>query len=41
VPRRELIERGFAEDVELALERDVSTVVPRLRDGGFVDFGPV
>ena len=38
---RELIERGFAEDVELALERDVSTVVPRLRDGGFVDFGPV
>ncbi len=34
---RELIERGFAEDVELALERDVSTAVPLLRDGGFVD----
>jgi 2-phosphosulfolactate phosphatase len=36
---RELIERGFVEDVELALERDVSTAVPLLRDGGFVDSG--
>jgi 2-phosphosulfolactate phosphatase len=29
---RELIERGFADDVELAIARDVSTVVPVLRD---------
>jgi 2-phosphosulfolactate phosphatase len=33
---RELVERGFGEDVELAGERDASTVVPLLRNGWFV-----
>lgn len=31
---RELIERGFAEDVELAMAVDVNEVVPVLRDNG-------
>jgi 2-phosphosulfolactate phosphatase len=33
---RELIERGFAEDVELAAELDVCDVVPVLREQAFV-----
>lgn len=33
---RELIERGFAGDVELAASLDVSRCVPRLVDGAFV-----
>jgi 2-phosphosulfolactate phosphatase len=33
---KELIDRGFAEDVALAAELDVSTIAPRLQDGGFV-----
>ena len=32
---RELVERGFAEDVAIASEVDVSGVVPVLRDGSF------
>lgn len=32
---RELIERGFEIDVELALQREVSAVAPVLRDGAF------
>jgi 2-phosphosulfolactate phosphatase len=32
---RELIERGFAEDVQIAAEHDVSVVVPVLRDGAY------
>lgn len=32
---KELIERGFGEDVALAAEADASTVAPRLRDGAF------
>lgn len=32
---RELIERGFAEDVEIAAALDVSRTVPVLRDGSF------
>ncbi|MBV9545997.1 MAG: 2-phosphosulfolactate phosphatase [Chloroflexi bacterium] len=32
---RELIDLGFAEDVELASELNVSRCVPRLRDGAF------
>lgn len=32
---RELIERGFAEDVEFAVARDVSTAAPMLRNGAF------
>lgn len=32
---RELIERGFAVDVEMAVEVDVSDAVPMLRDGEF------
>ena len=32
----ELIERGFGIDVDLALERDVSTAAPVLRDGAYV-----
>jgi 2-phosphosulfolactate phosphatase len=35
---KELIERGFASDVSLAAEHDVSRVVPRLTDGRFVDW---
>jgi 2-phosphosulfolactate phosphatase len=34
---RELIGRGFAEDVEIAAELDASAVVPVLRDGVFRD----
>lgn len=33
---RELVERGFARDVELAAEHDVSSVAPRLVDGAYV-----
>jgi 2-phosphosulfolactate phosphatase len=33
---QELVERGFAEDVRLASEVDVSTVVPLLTEGRFV-----
>jgi 2-phosphosulfolactate phosphatase len=33
---RELVERGFAEDVRIASEVDVSSVVPRLTEGRFV-----
>lgn len=33
---RELIERGFAIDVDLALERGVSAAAPMLRDGAYV-----
>ena len=33
---KELIERGFASDVELAAEYDVSRVAPRLEQGQFV-----
>jgi len=32
---QELIERGFASDVELAAQLDVSQSVPRLRDGAY------
>ena len=32
---RELIERGFADDVRLAAQMDVSSCVPRLVDGAF------
>jgi 2-phosphosulfolactate phosphatase len=32
---QELIERGFADDVALAAQYDVSTAVPRLRDGAY------
>jgi 2-phosphosulfolactate phosphatase len=32
---RELTQRGFARDVELAAELDASAVAPRLRDGAF------
>lgn len=35
VSGRELVEDGFADDVCLAAERDVDTVVPVLRDGAF------
>jgi 2-phosphosulfolactate phosphatase len=34
---RELVTIGFAADVDIAAERDASTVVPVLRDGVFVD----
>lgn len=34
---RELIDRGFEQDVIWASERDVSTAVPILRDGAFVN----
>jgi 2-phosphosulfolactate phosphatase len=33
---KELIDRGFGEDVALAAECDASTIAPRLQDGGFV-----
>ncbi|MDQ1627731.1 MAG: 2-phosphosulfolactate phosphatase [Actinomycetota bacterium] len=33
---RELVERGFAEDVRIAAEVDTSRVVPRLTEGRFV-----
>jgi len=33
---KELIDRGFGEDVALAAELDASTTAPRLQDGGFV-----
>ena len=33
---KELIDRGFGEDVALAAEFDASTTAPRLQDGGFV-----
>lgn len=33
---KELIGRGFGEDVALAAELDASTTAPRLQDGGFV-----
>lgn len=32
---RELIDRGFARDVELAADLDATTIVPVLRDGAF------
>ncbi|MEV4620345.1 2-phosphosulfolactate phosphatase [Asanoa sp. NPDC049573] len=32
---RELVESGFGDDVEIALERDTSHAVPVLRDGAF------
>ena len=35
VSGRELIEGGFAEDVEIAVRLDASTVVPLLRQGVF------
>lgn len=34
---RELIDRGFQQDVTWASERDMSTTVPILRDGAFVN----
>ena len=34
---KELVERGFALDVELAAEYDVSRVVPMLTRGQFID----
>jgi 2-phosphosulfolactate phosphatase len=34
---RELIERGFAEDVEIAVALNVSKAVPLLRDGAYVN----
>lgn len=37
---RELIERGFPEDVELAAQLDVSDCVPTLVDDAFVRMGP-
>jgi 2-phosphosulfolactate phosphatase len=33
---KELIDRGFSEDVALAAEFDTSSTAPRLQDGGFV-----
>ncbi len=33
---RELIERGFEIDVDLALQSEVSAVAPVLRDGAYV-----
>lgn len=33
---RELIERGFAIDVDLALEREISAAAPLLREGAYV-----
>jgi 2-phosphosulfolactate phosphatase len=38
---KELIDRGFGEDVGLAAELDVSTAAPRLQNDGFVDVGKV
>jgi 2-phosphosulfolactate phosphatase len=35
---RELVERGFVEDVKLAAEYDVSAVVPILNDDEFTDY---
>ena len=37
VSGRELIARGFAEDVEVALDEDVSDTVPELRGGAFTE----
>ena len=37
VSGRELVERNFKEDVAIASELNVSSCVPRLRDGAFVD----
>jgi 2-phosphosulfolactate phosphatase len=37
VSGRELVERGFAEDVAIASELNVSTRAPMLRDGAFQD----
>jgi 2-phosphosulfolactate phosphatase len=36
---RELITAGYAQDVQIAAELDVSHVVPLLRDGAFTDHG--
>jgi phosphosulfolactate phosphohydrolase-like enzyme len=36
---RELIDRGFPQDVVLAVQLDVSTTAPRLRDGLYADGG--
>jgi 2-phosphosulfolactate phosphatase len=36
---RELVERGFRDDVRLAAELDVGTAAPELVDGGFVAAG--
>jgi 2-phosphosulfolactate phosphatase len=33
---KELIDRGFREDIALAAELDASTTAPILQDGGFV-----
>ncbi len=38
---RELLDAGFAEDVEIAAQGDASRVVPRLVDGCFVDAASV
>jgi 2-phosphosulfolactate phosphatase len=38
---KELVERGFACDVEVAAEYAVSTTVPVMREDRFVDAAPV
>jgi 2-phosphosulfolactate phosphatase len=40
VSGRELIDRGFEEDVRIASEVDVSETVPILHEGGYIRFGP-
>jgi 2-phosphosulfolactate phosphatase len=36
---QELLERGFAQDVDLAAQSDISQAVPSLHDGAFRDWG--